>query len=480
MAQDHAQERASQPPPEPPASAEAVTNAADDMRAIMTAFDAFQTKASDLADTYSRLEAEVARKNQELAEKQVLIEAMQAFGASASSLEETYSRLESQVEHLNDSLRAIVDSVNHGVIAVDLRGCITVFSRAAAELTERTEEEVIGREYAEVFPDHPTILLETLRGAQANVQEFDDYFGAHGGRTRHMEVTTALVLNAQGEVSGAVAVLRDLTERREMEAQIDRQKMLSALGEVSVTIAHEIRNPLGAIQLYMETLQAGGLDGPERDQMFDHVFNGIKLMNSTISNLLQFTRPVLTSADFQNLSPMLDQALALAEHAIRVEHVEVTRDYPPIGLMCHVDESQFVTALLNVLLNAVQATGSKDSRTISVRARRRDPDSLDHPITDAFAAVPWVEVEVADNGCGIAPDMLERVFTPFVTTKDDGIGLGLPIVHKVVEAHGGKVMIDSTEHVGTRVRVLLPVYRPREDHAARSSTGVRRTSDDSV
>ena len=250
-----------------------------------------------------------------------------------------------------------------------------------------------------------------------------------------------------------------------MQEQLERSKVHAALGEVSIAIAHEIRNPLGAIQLYMETLRDGGLDGDERDRMFDHVFNGIKLMNSTISNLLQFTRPVLTAADFQNLSPMLDQALALAEHAIRVEHVEVTRDYPQIGLMCHVDESQFVTALLNVLLNAVQATASKDSRVITVRARRRDPDPMDQPMADGYVGVPWVEVEVADNGCGIHPDMLERVFTPFVTTKDDGIGLGLPIVHKVVEAHGGKVTVDSTEHVGTRIRLLLPVYRPREDDA---------------
>ncbi|MBT3270509.1 PAS domain S-box protein [Candidatus Poribacteria bacterium] len=471
MPHDHVQASVSEPPSEPPASPAPDSSAADEMRSIMAAFDAFQTKATDLTDTYGRLEAEAARlseevtrKNQELAEKQVLIEAMQAFGESASSLEETYSRLESQVEHLNNSLRAIVDSLNHGVIAVDLEGRITLFNRAATELTRRTEEEVIGRVYADVFPNHPTILLETLRGAQAHVQEFEDYFGANGGRKRHMEVTTALVLNDQGDVRGAVEVLRDLTERREMQEQLERSKVHAALGEVSIAIAHEIRNPLGAIQLYMETLRDGGLEGDERDRMFDHVFNGIKLMNSTISNLLQFTRPVLTAADFQNLSPMLDQALALAEHAIRVEHVEVTRDYPPIGLMCHVDESQFVTALLNVLLNAVQATASKDSRAITVRARRRDPDPMDRPMADGYGGVPWVEVEVADNGCGIHPDMLERVFTPFVTTKDDGIGLGLPIVHKVVEAHGGKVTVDSTEHVGTRIRILLPVYRPREDH----------------
>ncbi len=475
MAQDHGS--ASEALPETPTLADADPSAADDMRAVMAAFQAFQVKASDLTDTYGRLEAEAARlseevarkneeverKNQELAEKQVLIEAMQAFADTASSLEETYARLESQVEHVN-TFRAIVDSVNHGSIAVDLEGRITVFSRAAAELTGRTEEEVVGREYAELFPNHPTILLETLRSAQTHVQEFDDYLGADADRARHLEVTTALVLNDEGEVRGAVAVLRDLTERREMQEQIDRQKMFSALGEVSVTIAHEIRNPLGAIQLYMETLRDGGLEGAERGRMFDHVFNGIKLMNSTISNLLQFTRPVLTSADFQNLSPMLDQALALAEHAIRVEHVEVTREYPLIGLMCHVDESQFVTALLNVLLNAVQATASKESRAITVRARRRDPDPMDPPMADGYVGVPWVEVEVADNGCGIPADMLERVFTPFVTTKDDGIGLGLPLVHKVVEAHGGKVTVDSAENEGTRVRLLLPVYRPREDH----------------
>ena len=279
-----------------------------------------------------------------------------------------------------------------------------------------------------------------------------------------MEVTTALVRDDNDVLHGAVEVLRDMTERRDMEAQLHRANMLAALGEVSVTIAHEIRNPLGAIQLRAEVLRDGGLTDEERQRALDTIFSAIKLMDTTISNLLQFTRPVSASAEFKNLAPVLEQALAFAEHAVRLQNVRVDRDFPSVGLTCHVDETQFVKAILNLVFNAIQSTVDADEPLIRLCAARKDVEHSEPHTVDMFEGAPWVEIEVADNGCGIPQHMVEKVFTPFVTTRDDGVGLGLPIVHKIVEAHGGKMAVESTVGVGTRVRVMIPVYRPTTMH----------------
>lgn len=403
----------------------------EDIRQLIAAFEAFQRLAANATASYERLQQTVAELDRELEQKNRELEAS----------------LQAQ-QRLHHALRCIVDSLHHGVIAVDLEGKITLFNRRAAELTGRDEASVLGKPYRAAFPEHPPILLETLETARPQVQEFENYLGE--ANARHIEVTTALVRDDEGTVLGAVEVLHDLTDVRQMEAQLRQAKVLADLGEMSVSIAHEIRNPLGAIQLFVEMLRDGNLTPPERDKVLDDIFMGIRLMNNTISNLLQFSRPVVVTPEFQDLAPLIDYSLTLSEHALRTEGVLVRREYPSMGLMCHVDGQHFVKAMLNLILNAVQAMEKKEPRLLTLRAARRD------------TGTPRIELEVEDNGCGIPPGMLDYVFTPFVTTKEHGVGLGLPIVHKIIQAHGGQIRLRSTEGVGTCVRIEIPVYRTIE------------------
>jgi PAS domain S-box-containing protein len=417
-----------------------------DIRQLMVAFEEFQKLAANATTSYQRLQATVEELDRELELKNRELEAS----------------LQTQ-QRLHHSLRSIVDSLHHGVIAVDLEGRVTLFNRRASELTGCDEEAVVGMAYRSAFPEHPPILLNTLETARPEVREFENYLG--DGDARRIEVTTALVRDDNGVVLGAVEVLHDLTDVRKMEAQLRQAKVLADLGEMSVSIAHEIRNPLGAIQLFVEMLRDDALAPPEREKVLDDIFMGIRLMNNTISNLLQFSRPVVVAPDFQNLAPLLDRSVTLSEHALRVEGIVVRREYPSVGLMCHVDEQHFVKAMLNLILNAVQAMDKKEPRVVTLRAARREPSS------DADVGVPWIEVEVEDNGCGIPPGMVERIFTPFVTTKVHGVGLGLPIVHKIIQAHGGKISIRSADGSGTCVHLEIPVYRPfgNDSEPARAS-----------
>lgn len=417
-----------------------------DIRQLMAAFEEFQKLAANATTSYQRLQETVEELDRELERKNRELEAS----------------LQTQ-QRLHHSLRSIVDSLHHGVIAVDLDGRITLFNRRASELTGRGEESVVGAFYRGAFPEHPPILLNTLETARPQVRELENYLG--GGDSRPIEVTTALVRDDNSVVLGAVEVLHDLTDVRKMEAQLRQAKVLADLGEMSVSIAHEIRNPLGAIQLFVEMLRDENLSAGEREKTLDDIFVGIRLMNNTISNLLQFSRPVVVAPEFQNLAPLLDRSLTLSEHALRVEGVAVRREYPSVGLMCHVDDGHFVKAMLNLILNAVQAMDKKPTRAISVRAARREPS--------AASDAPWIEVEVEDNGCGIAPAMIEKIFTPFVTTKTHGVGLGLPIVHKIIQAHGGKISLHSADGLGTRARIEIPVYRPFSEDSEHGSSGDR-------
>ncbi|MBM3215098.1 PAS domain-containing protein [Candidatus Poribacteria bacterium] len=428
--------------------------AESDQESLAAMFEAAQKLWADAATSYQRLEDQVKQLNQDLEHKNRELD---------SSLREQ--------QRLHHHLRSIVDSLHHGVIAVDPEGRISLFNRGAAELTGRKAEDALGKPYDAVFPNHPPILLDTLRTGRSQVREFEDYLGGGEPQARQMEVTTTVVRNGDGRALGAVEVLHDLTEMRKMEAQLRQARVLADLGEMSVSIAHEIRNPLGAIQLFVETLRDETISPDVREKTFDGIFGGIRLMNHTITNLLEFTRPVTTNSVFRNLSDLLDQSLILSEHVLRTGGVTVRREYPPVGLMCHVDDSQFLKALLNLLLNAVQAMEKRDERKLTVRGFRHEPDVRDPASRDPFGGVPWVQVEIADTGCGIAENMLERIFTPFVTTKHQGVGLGMPIVYKIVQAHGGQLTIDSKQDVGTCVRVLLPVYRPESPEPELRSAG---------
>jgi signal transduction histidine kinase len=230
---------------------------------------------------------------------------------------------------------------------------------------------------------------------------------------------------------------RSYAQLARAQQQLVQRERLAALGELSAVVAHEVRNPLGVIFNSLGSLRR--LLRPEGDArlLLDIVGEEADRLNRIVGDLLDFARPVAPVLRPEPLPQVVDQAVASALVDASVDLVrEVDPDLPPVALDAHL----FHQALANVAANAVQAMPRGGRLTVRVR---RDPSG--------------VLLEVADTGAGIPEEVRPRIFEPFFTTKATGTGLGLAVVKRIVEGHGGEISVADSPSGGTVVRIRLPV-----------------------
>jgi PAS domain S-box-containing protein len=392
---------------------------------LADAFSAFTDSAMKLSATYKNLERQLERVNKELEVKNRQLN---------ESLQEK--------ERLENYLRSILESMNSGIVAVDPDGNITMFNKAAQDFWGISASDAINNKYQEVIKSEDSILLDTLKTLLPYSKE--EVIVSPQKGALNVEISTALVKDENSQVLGALEVIVDLTEWRKLEEQVQRVKTLAAMGEMSVSIAHDLRNPLAAIQLLAETLQNGELSENERHLVAADILEGVNSMNKTVSNLLTLTRPATLHLKVVNLARFLDDALLLCDYTLRQNKIQVQKDYPKWGINCEVDPEQFRQVALNLILNAVEAMPGGGNLKIS--AHSLEDNSL-------------IKLRFEDNGVGILPELQQKIFHPFVTTKERGMGLGLSIVYKILTSHKADISVDSKEGMGTSFIIHLPVQQ---------------------
>ncbi len=224
----------------------------------------------------------------------------------------------------------------------------------------------------------------------------------------------------------------------EAEAAVRRSERLAALGQLSAGLAHEIRNPLGTIKASAEILtkQVPG-DNPLAQEMAGFISSEVDRTNSLVTRFLDFAKPLSPVRETSNLHQIIERAIAAVER--EASNSVIARNYSSEMDTISLDPNLMQQVFYNLILNAVQA--SPPGATITVKTKRV-PD--------------FIEVSVIDRGSGIAPANRETIFNPFFTTKATGVGLGLPIVQKIVDEHGGKLTVESEEGRGSTFRVCMP------------------------
>ena len=257
----------------------------------------------------------------------------------------------------------------------------------------------------------------------------------------YSEVTEKLQ-QSHDQLTDTVRALR--TELGEKNRLLERKNRLAALGEMAAGLAHEIRNPLGGIQLYASLLAHDVADRPESLQRVQKIAGGVRRLEALVGQVLQFSRELSANIEPVDLAEVVDQAVdlatpKLAEHAVTC-HVEGPR---PLDVLA--DPLLLEQAILNLLLNAVEAMEPHHPGTVYIR----------YAGPSQALEVKQFTVEVADDGPGIPPKVLDRIFNPFFTTKESGTGLGLAIVHRVVEAHDGTILAANREGGGARFEIRV-------------------------
>ena len=259
--------------------------------------------------------------------------------------------------------------------------------------------------------------------------------------------TLALVHNDDGATVGAAMFFRDLTRVEQLEERERLRDRLAAVGEMAAAIAHEVKNPLAGIEVMAGLLRRRMTD-PDAQTVLTDIINEAKMANAIVQEVLDFVRPIRLLVERTAVDAAVHGAIQLAETKAHRGSIDVVVALPPALPQIQADQYQLMQVFTNLLMNAYEAMNGTGRVTISAATVR---------LEDGADGRDAVQVEIADNGPGIAQDVAERVFAPFFTTKPQGSGLGLAIVRKIVDAHDGRIDLRTTPGLGTTICITLPV-----------------------
>lgn len=364
--------------------------------------------------------------SQQVETRDLLARAFRGFQQAAVHLEQGHSALRQEVARLerelldtNRRLEAVLDALDTGVAVLSAEGDVLRSNRAFEEM------EIDGRELAPLGGGTARIRRRTPRGE------------------RDLALTVRPVRDHE---ETRVLTVQDVTEVRREEERGGRLRRLEAMGRMAAELAHEVRNPLGSIRLFASMLRDDLSDRPESREMAGYILEASASLEATVSNLLAFASPPRAQTRRVDLGEVASAACSLLAPTCRARGVGLEGPEPGAAGRVWADPEAMRRVVLNLLGNALAATG--EGGTIRVSVTREEERAL---------------LTVEDTGQGISPEDLSRVFDPFFSRNEGGTGLGLSVVHGIVERHRGTISLDSQPGRGTLVRVEIPAERLSEE-----------------
>jgi two-component system nitrogen regulation sensor histidine kinase GlnL len=355
--------------------------------------------------------------------------------------------------------RDLVWNLRNGVIAVTRDGRIAVMNEVAYRILGLTPSpDDIGLPFTQVLKDRPDVwrivsgafdLSHLPNRAELRLKSTGKVIG----------YTLSQVRDQAGAITGATLFFKDLTRVEQLEERERLRDRLAALGEMAAAIAHEVKNPLAGIEVMAGILKRQHAESEDAQSILRDIIKEAKMANAIVIEVLDFVRPIRLQVERISLSDVVRDAIATAESHVTRGGVDVrvslSEALPPI----QGDPHQLRQLFTNLLTNAFEAMGGKGRVGISAQqlATEEEPAA-----GGEMHAVPMIQVEVADSGPGVPADVMDRIFSPFFTTKPQGSGLGLAIVRKIVDAHDGRIDVGARAEGGTRFRVTLPVSGSHE------------------
>jgi two-component system nitrogen regulation sensor histidine kinase GlnL len=356
------------------------------------------------------------------------------------------------------NFEVVLAGLPDAVIAVDRDARVVFWNAAAEDLVGRSARRAVGRALKDLFPFEVSLirrLQETLTSGESR-SESETAVDRTDNRQVPVSLVTAPLFARDGTVEGAVAVLRDLSRIQQLEGEVRRGETLAAAGRMAVGLAHEIRNPLGAIRGAVQLLQRELGAESSLAEYTAVLLTEVDRVNRIIEQLLDLARPVQVRRVPLNLHQLFERVALVHEEMARERGVSIVRRYDPSLPAILGDEDRLVQVLHNLVRNAVEATKHPGQLVL---ASRVSMNPLYGRIDTGTGQRIMVEAVVADEGAGIPTGLRSRIFDPFFTTKPSGMGLGLAVCHRIIEEHDGAIQVDSVEGKGTTVTCFLPIAR---------------------
>ncbi len=360
----------------------------------------------------------------------------------------SYDSTKRTLEEVKGLARNILESIPTGVITINRDGQVTAINPSAVATLKRSTEELLGQSYERLFleGDMIRIVLDGALHDERHVDHHDMPYCA-GDQTRTIRLTTADLIQDDGRSAGVLVLLKDVTTLLELERRLRVADKLAGLHTLSAGVAHELRNPLSAIDLNLhlleEELRKGARPSSASDKYL-HVLNGeIRRLSAILDNFMKFARPGSLHFHTVDTERLVSHILSLLQSEAQERHIQLISKAPESLPSLMGDETEISQVVVNVIVNAFQAMPDGGICHVIMRGVAMDEKE-------------WVELTIQDSGIGIKKEGLARLFEPFYTTKTSGSGLGLAIAYRIVQDHEGTIQVFSTPDIGTAVVIKLP------------------------
>ncbi|NLW93246.1 MAG: PAS domain S-box protein [Chlamydiae bacterium] len=348
-------------------------------------------------------------------------------------------------------LGRLVESAAHTIVSTDEEGRIVSINKAGEEMYGYSAAELIGKKVRMLYSErNPPALVAELAQKAANGESWDAeiWRKMKNGGEAPTWISTSYMRDESGSIRGALGIGRDITDKKVVEEKLLHSTRIATMGEIAAGIAHEVRNPLTSVKLGLNNLAEIVGSRADAKSVVDDLLTEIERLEKVVSNLLTFAKKKKEGRERKDINELIDRALSYVKADIEKFGIDAVRQYDSILPPVEIESDQMLQVFLNLILNAVQAMdqgGHLELRTRFMSGRGPRGEIQKN-----------IMIEVKDTGKGIPARDIQRIFSPFFTSKEKGTGLGLAMSKRLVEAHGGTIGLKSREGEGTMVTVLLP------------------------
>jgi len=373
------------------------------------------------------------------------------------------AQLFTEVENARIYNETLLENLTTGVIAAGADERVTVFNNEAGQITGVNPDDVIDHSVDRLPAGLRQILCETL--LTGNRQENSELVLPLGDHNAVVRASSSIFHGQEGEMLGALVVLTDITTLKRLELQIRRSDRLASIGTLSAGMAHEIKNPLVSIKTFAQLLPERYQDSDFRETFSNLIGHEIDRIDSLVNQLLRFARPAKPVLRPMHVHEALEKSLQLVGHRLYQKEIKLTRYWDADIDTIRADADQLEQVFLNFFLNAMEAMklGGELSVGTEIHAGSEWVAAISGANGDSHEVL---RITIRDDGEGIRKEDIPHVFDPFFTTKDYGTGLGLSVVHGIIQEHGGQIEVESELKKGTAFHILLPLVRFAQEVAA--------------
>lgn len=340
---------------------------------------------------------------------------------------------------------ALMDALPIGVIVLSAEDKILALNPSAEKLLNKEEGKCVNKEISQILPIFKDISFKPdLKNRALNISSDDDI-------PFYAELSSFPILSADNMHVGHALILRDINEIQQLQAELHKNERLVSIGKLAAGVAHEIKNPLSAIKGFAHIFKENAESNSDERQLAEIMTQEIMRVDKVINDLLLLSKPDKVIIKEIELETLLEKA----KNSVIIKSTEYNIHFHQhIDHSCHkvsLDYDRMIQVLQNLFLNAIDAMPK--GGTIGISAHILEKNKANE---ERFKSEKTLQISIKDTGCGIPTHQMSNIFTPYFTSKATGTGLGLVMVQKIIEAHGGEIKIESTVNVGTEITMLFP------------------------